>query len=117
MADQRAIVARLPGVVTVGTEVYRLLQDVDAIARTVGRPVTIRRVAVARPDRPRGVSVPPALLGSDGLEIVTSPEIEIVVELIGGIEPARSYLLRALASGKSVVTANTALLAAHGVEL
>src|SRR5205823_3063754 len=69
------------------------------------------------PDQPREVSVPPALLGSDGLEIVTSPEIDIVVELIGGIEPARSYLLRALASGKSVVTANKALLAAHGVEL
>lgn len=117
MGDQRAIGVGLLGLGTVGTEVYRLLQDGDAMARTVGRPVAIRRVAVARPDRPREISVPPALLGSDGLEIVTSPEIDIVVELIGGIEPARSYLLRALASGKSVVTANKALLAAHGVEL
>ncbi|HTE03349.1 MAG TPA: homoserine dehydrogenase, partial [bacterium] len=83
MGDQRAIGVGLLGLGTVGTEVYRLLQDGDAMARTVGRPVAIRRVAVARPDRPREISVPPALLGSDGLEIVTSPEIDIVVELIG----------------------------------
>src|SRR5207249_12100202 len=105
MGDQRAIGVGLLGLGTVGTEVYRLLQDADAIARTVGRPVTIRRVPVARPDRPREVSVPPALLGSDGLETVTSPEIDIVVELIGGIGAAPSYLPPALASGTFVVTA------------
>src|SRR5438046_10170009 len=97
MGDQRAIGVGLLGLGTVGTEVYRLLQDGDAIARTVGRPVTIRRVAVARPDRPRDVSVPPARLGSDGWEIATSPEIGIVVELDSGDAPRRSHLLPATA--------------------
>ncbi len=117
MGDRQAIGVGLLGLGTVGAEVYRLLQDGDALARAVGRPVVVRRVVVARPDRRRQVSVPTDLLGSNGMEVATSPEIDIVVELIGGIEPARSYLLRALASGKSVVTANKALLAAHGVEL
>src|SRR2546427_2571958 len=117
MGDRQAIGVGLLGLGTVGAEVYRLLQDGDALARAAGRPVVVKRVAVARPDRPRQVSVPAGVLGSNGLEIVTSPEIDIVVELIGGIEPAPSYLLRGLSSGESLVTAHKALLAAHGGEL
>ncbi len=117
MADRQAIGIGLLGLGTVGTEVYRLLADREALARTVGRPVVVRRVAVARPGRARQVPVPADLLTTDAWEVVTSPEVDIVVELIGGIEPARGYLLRALALGKSAVTANKALLAAHGPEL
>ncbi len=117
MADRQAIGVGLLGLGTVGAEVYRLLADRDVLARTVGRPVVVRRVAVARPGRSRQVLVPAGLLTADAWEVVTSPEIDIVVELIGGIEPARGYLLRALALGKSAVTANKALLAAHGPEL
>src|SRR2546426_6707680 len=117
MGDRQAIGVGLLGLGTVGAEVYRLLQDGDALAGAAGGPVVVKRVAVARPDRPRQISTPAGVMGSNGLESVTSPEIGIVVELIGGIEPARSYLLRALSSGKSVVTANKALLAAHGIEL
>src|SRR2546425_10663060 len=84
MGDRQAIGVGLLGLGTVGAEVYRLLQDGDALARAAGRPVVVKRVAVARPDRPRQVSVPAGVLGSNGVEIVTSAEIDIVVELIGG---------------------------------
>lgn len=117
MVTRQAIGVGLLGLGTVGAEVYRLLQDGDALARAIGRPIAVRRVVVARPDLPRQVSVPADLLSSDAMEVVTSPQIDIVVELIGGLEPARRYLVQALASGKSVVTANKTLLATHGVEL
>jgi homoserine dehydrogenase len=115
MVQRQAIGVGLLGLGTVGSEVYRLLQDHDALTRAVGRPITVKRIAVARANRPR--QVPAHLITSDGWEVVTSPEVDIVVELIGGLEPARGYILRALEAGKSVVTANKALLAAHGPEL
>ncbi len=117
VTERKSVGVGLLGLGTVGGEVYRLLQDRDAMAQTVGLPVLVKRVAVARRDRPRQVQVPTDLLCTDALEVVTSPEIDIVVELIGGIDPARDYVLRALAMGKSVVTANKTLLAAHGPEL
>src|SRR2546425_2277518 len=84
MGDRQAIGVGLLGLGTVGAEVYRLLQDGDALARAAGRPVVVKRVAVARPDRPRQVSVPAGVVGSNGVEVVKSAEIDIVVELIGG---------------------------------
>jgi homoserine dehydrogenase len=115
MGQQQAIGIGLLGLGTVGSEVYRLLQDHDALTRAVGRPLVVKRVAVARPNRPR--SVPASLLTTDGWKVVTDAEVDIVVELIGGLEPARAYMVRALEGGKSVVTANKAVLAAHGPEL
>jgi homoserine dehydrogenase len=115
MVQRQAIGVGLLGLGTVGGEVYRLLQDHDALTRAVGRPIAVKRIAVARANRPR--QVPAHLLTTDGWEVVTSPEVDIVVELIGGLEPARGYILRALEAGKSVVTANKAVLAAHGPEL
>jgi homoserine dehydrogenase len=112
---QQAIGIGLLGLGTVGSEVYRLLQDTDVLTRAVGRPLVVKRVAVARADRPR--SVPAHLLTTDGWQVVNDPEVDIVVELMGGLEPARGYMLRALEAGKSVVTANKAVLAAHGPEL
>src|SRR2546430_1944641 len=63
------------------------------------------------------VDVDPRLLTTDPLRVLDDPEIQIVIELIGGEEPARQYLLRAIEQGKHVVTANKALLAVHGDEL
>src|SRR5216684_4318271 len=102
----------------VGSEVYRLIGDQAAdLAARVGAPIQVAGVAVRRPGRTRGVSVDPGLLTTDAPGLVSRDDIDIVVEVIGGIEPARSLLLTALRSGKAVVTANKALLAEDGMTL
>ncbi|HEY2505060.1 MAG TPA: homoserine dehydrogenase, partial [Streptosporangiaceae bacterium] len=103
----------LLGCGSVGSQVYRLLteQSADLKARA-GAPLEIVGVAVREPDRPRDVPVARQLLTTDGLALVTRPDVDIVIELIGGLEPARTMLLAALGAGKSVITANKALVAA-----
>jgi homoserine dehydrogenase len=112
-ADDRApLKVALLGCGSVGSQVYRLLteQSADLKARA-GAPLEIVGVAVREPGRPRDVAVNPDLLTTDGLGLVTRPDVDIVIELIGGIEPARTLLMAALSAGKSVVTANKALVA------
>ncbi|GAB3360168.1 homoserine dehydrogenase [Modestobacter lapidis] len=106
----------LLGCGTVGSAVLRLLseQAADLTAR-IGRPVEVAGVAVRRPDR--HPEVPAELLTTDAHTLVTRPDVDLVVEVIGGIEPARTLLLAAMAAGKSVVSANKALLADEGVTL
>jgi homoserine dehydrogenase len=100
---------------TVGTQVARLLTDqADDFAARIGAPVELTGIAVRRPNKHR--EVPAELLTTDADSLVES-DVDIVVEVIGGIEPVRSLLLKALRAGKSVVTANKALLAEHGPEL
>jgi homoserine dehydrogenase len=112
-ADERApLKVALLGCGSVGSQVYRLLTDQSAdLKARAGAPLEIVGVAVREPDRPRDVAVDPGLLTTDGLALVTRPDVDIVIELIGGIEPARTLLLAALTAGKSVVTANKALVA------
>ena len=99
----------------VGSEVYRLLgQQAADLAARIGAPLQVAGVAVRRPGRARAVPVDPALLTSDAMALATRPDVDIVVEVIGGIEPARSLLLAAMKNGKSVVSANKALLAEDG---
>ncbi|GAA4886235.1 MULTISPECIES: homoserine dehydrogenase [Saccharopolyspora] len=113
--NREPIRVALLGCGTVGTEVLRLLQDQpEEFAARTGAPMQVTGVAVRRPDK--HPEVPPGLLTADASALVDG-DVDVVVELIGGIEPARSLLLRALRSGKSVVTANKALLAEHGSEL
>lgn len=116
MIENRApIRVALLGCGTVGTEVLRLLQgQPEEFAARTGAPVEVSGVAVRRPHKHPGV--PEHLLTTDA-EALVNGDAQVVVELVGGIEPARSLLLRALHSGKSVVTANKALLAEHGSEL
>jgi homoserine dehydrogenase len=111
--DRAPLKVALLGCGSVGSQVYRLLteQSADLTARA-GAPLEIVGVAVREPGRPRDVAVNPDLLTTDGLDLVTRPDVDIVIELIGGIEPARTLLLAALNAGKSVVTANKALVAA-----
>ncbi len=101
----------------VGSQVVRLLteQSGDLEAR-VGAPVRLVGVGVRRIDAPRDVDVPEGLLTTDATALVTG-EVDVVVEVIGGIEPARSLILAALENGASVVTANKALLAEDGPTL
>ncbi|MCD0451310.1 homoserine dehydrogenase [Actinocorallia sp. API 0066] len=107
----------LLGCGVVGTEVVRLLlEQSDDLAARVGAPVELAGIAVRRPDRVRA-GVPADLLTTDAMGLATRPDVDIVVEVIGGIEPARSLILGALKSGKSVVSANKALLAEDGQTL
>ena len=117
-AAVRTLRVALLGCGTVGSEVFRLLsqQSTELAART-GARLEVAGVAVRRPNRPRSVPVDEALLTGDPMSLVTRPDVDIVVEVIGGIEPVRSLLLAAMKSGKSVVSANKALLAEDGATL
>ena len=112
----------------VGSEVFRLLgQEAADLRARAGAPLEVAGVAVRRPGRQRGAAAGSLLLTTDAMDLVTRPDVDIVIELIGGIE-ARSLLLAAMQAGKSVITANKELLAAdsaamhqvareHGVDL
>jgi homoserine dehydrogenase len=103
----------LLGCGVVGSQVVRLLHEqADDLAARVGAPLELAGVAVRRPQR--HADVPPELLTTDAGALIAREDIDVVVEVIGGIEPVRSLLLDALRSGKSVVSANKALLADHG---
>ncbi len=118
MTEPRPLKVALLGCGNVGSEVYRLIGDQAAdLAARVGAPVEVAGVAVRRPGRARGVTVDPGLITTDAAGLAGRDDIDIVVEVIGGIEPARSLLLTALRAGKAVVTANKALLAEDGMTL
>jgi homoserine dehydrogenase len=115
--DKRLRVAVL-GCGSVGSQVVRLLSEqAGDLAARVGAPVELVGVAVRRLDATRDVEVAEGLLTTDAMGLVTRDDVDVVVEVIGGIEPARSLILAALESGASVVTANKALLAEDGPTL
>jgi homoserine dehydrogenase len=102
----------------VGSQVVRLLTEQSGdLAARVGAPVRLVGVGVRRIDAPRDVEVPEGLLTTDSAALVARGDVDVVVEVIGGIEPARSLILSALENGASVVTANKALLAEDGATL
>src|SRR3954468_3880845 len=115
----RTISVGLLGLGNVGSGVVKLLADnAEAIRhRLGGASVAVRRIAVREADKPRLVDVSPTLLTTDVRSVLEDKDIEIVIEVIGGEDPARGYLMTAIERGKHVVTANKALLAAHGDEL
>src|SRR6185295_6973163 len=106
------------GLGTVGTGVARLLLEFgDRTARHAGRKLWLEAVVVDDIRKPRAIQLPPGVLSDDLAKITGNPEIEAVALLMGGLEPARTVMLKLLESGKDVVTANKALLAEHGPEL
>jgi hypothetical protein len=108
----------LLGCGVVGTDVARLLtEQADDLALRVGARLELAGIAVRRVGHRRSATIDRALLTADPLALATRPDVDIVVEVIGGIEPARSLLLAALKGGKPVVTANKALLAENGAEI
>ncbi|HEX7107204.1 MAG TPA: homoserine dehydrogenase [Acidothermaceae bacterium] len=114
----RSLRVALLGCGTVGAEVIRLLQEQrEDLAARVGAPLEIVGIAVRRPQRKRDLDVDPALLTTDAAALVARDDIDIVVEVIGGIEPARTLILSAMSHGASIVTANKALLAEDGATL
>ena len=113
--DLRPIRVALLGCGTVGSQVVRLLREqADELAARAGSPVELVGVAVRRPHRHPELG---NLLTTDATALVTRDDVDVVVEVIGGIEPARTLLLEALKARKSVVTANKALLAEDGATL
>ena len=115
--SRQALKVALLGAGTVGGQVARLLTEQrEELAERVGTPlelvgVAVRDLSVARP------GVPTELLTDDAMGLVTRADVDIVIELIGGIEPARSLLLAAIQNGAAVITGNKALLSEHGAEL
>ena len=106
------------GLGTVGGGTVNLLErNRDEITRRAGRPVDVVRAAARHPDRPRTCSTEGIQLDYDAYAVVDDPEIQIIVELIGGETLAKELILRALDNGKHVVTANKALIALHGNEI
>jgi homoserine dehydrogenase len=114
----RSLRVALLGCGVVGSEVARILvEQADDLAARVGAPVELAGIAVRRKQRRREVPVDPALFTTDAHALVARDDVDLVIELVGGLEPARSLILTALEHGASVVTANKALLAEDGATL
>ena len=115
---KRKVQVGLIGLGTIGRGVAKLLLGRQK-ELSYGRGFDLQLVRIADVDitTPRGIDLPAEILTTDAYQIIDDSNISIVIELIGGIEPARTYILRALEQGKSVVTANKALLSQYGEEL
>ena len=106
------------GLGTVGSGVARLLLDHgDRTARHAGRTLWLKKAVVRDLAKRRDVDLPDVVLTDSIHEVIDDPEIELVAQLIGGLEPARTVMLQLMEAGKDIVTANKALLAEHGPEL
>jgi len=116
--DKRAIGVGIVGLGTIGTGVVKVLQrNADVIEQRLGFPLRLVRVADLDLDSDRGVDLSAVRFDSDSDGLLADPEVDIVVELIGGYDAARRLILQAFENGKHVVTANKALLALHGAEI
>ena len=111
-----AIGIGLLGLGTVGAGVATILSSPEGRHPLVGE-LELRRVAVRDPARPRPVHLDAALITTSPEAVIDDPDVDIVVEVMGGLEPARSLILRAIAAGKPVVTANKAVIARYGEEI
>ena len=109
----------LLGLGTVGGGVVKILETHrEMLEKRTGARLTLAAIADADLARPRdGLDLARLPMVQDAARVLDDPAIQIVIELIGGLEPARTFVLRAMAAGKHVVTANKALLAHHGAEL
>lgn len=106
------------GLGTVGTGVANLLLDHgDRTARHAGRIPWLEKVVIQNISKSRDVEIPAGVLTDDLNDVLQNPEITVVAQLIGGLEPARTIMLQLLEAGKDIITANKALLAVHGPEL
>jgi len=116
--ERREIGVGLIGLGVVGGGVARaLIERRDYFARQVGAPLVVRKAAVRDLAKPRTVDLPAGLLTTNVAEVINDPAVDIVVEVIGGEQPAETFIRSALAAGKHVVTANKELMAKQGPEL
>jgi len=116
--SRKSINVGIIGFGTVGTGTARiLLENADIIKRRLGAPVILKKISDLDIKRDRGIKLGGVQLTTSAQELLTDPEIDVVVELIGGYKPAKEFILEAIKNKKHVVTANKALLAVHGEEL
>jgi homoserine dehydrogenase len=116
--DKKSINVGIIGFGTVGTGTARILiENAGIIARRLGAPVVLKTISDLDIKRDRGIKLDTVKLTTDAKDILGDPAIDIVVELIGGYQPAREFILDAIRNKKHVVTANKALLAVHGEEI
>ena len=112
---ERPVKLGLLGLGTVGSGVYRILQENhEIICKRAGTEFEIAKILVRDLQKPRGVEIDPRKLTTSIADILEDPEISVVIELMGGLEPAYQYILAALERGKHVVTANKAVIVAPG---
>lgn len=106
------------GLGTVGSGVVRIVEGhQEDLQRQIGASVEIRKVAVRTIGKARNVSIDPDLLTEDPWELINDPEIDVIIEVMGGVEQTKTYILSALDKGKHIVTANKDLMALHGPEI
>ncbi len=118
MASKKSINVGIIGFGTVGTGTARILiENETVIRRRLGAPVVLKKISDLDIKRDRGISLKGAQLTTNAQDIISDPDIDIVVELIGGYKPAKEFILGAISNKKHVVTANKALLAVHGEEI
>jgi homoserine dehydrogenase len=118
MSSLKPINVGLLGIGTVGSGTWEVLaRNQEEITRRAGRGIVIAKVADKDTERARKITGGKVAVTGDANEVVTDPNIDIVIELIGGYTVAKEFVLKAIANGKHVVTANKALLATHGNEI
>ncbi len=116
--DEKPVYLGILGLGTVGSGAVKILQQSSAdITQRTGRRLAIKKVLVRNPDKPRPVTLPKGVITTNPAEVLEDPEIDIIVEVMGGISPAKEHILQAIHSGKHVVTANKELIAKEGREL
>lgn len=116
--EKQSIKLGLMGFGTVGTGVVRIIQaHQDDLQKQTGLGIEIAKILVQDAEKSRHISSMNSLLTTDPAELLDNPDIEVIVEVIGGIHPAKEYILAALERGKHVVTANKDLMALHGAEI
>jgi homoserine dehydrogenase len=118
LPEKKQVNVGVIGFGTVGTGTVRiLLENAGLIESRLGFPLVLRRIADKDLKTGRGVKLPKGTLVADASSVLDDPEIDVVVELIGGIRPAGDFILKAIRNGKHVVTANKALIAQKGNEI
>lgn len=118
MNDEKTINIGLMGLGVVGSGVLRIIRaKARALAQQTDRDLRVKKILVRDREKTRGIDVESALLTTDPSEILDDPSIHIVIELIGGVEPAYTYAKRAIQAGKHLVTGNKDVMANHGPEL
>jgi homoserine dehydrogenase len=116
--DKEKIQVGLLGFGVVGGGTVKLLRDnAESIARKVGFPVEVKKVAVRDLSKPRQVDLPAGMVTDNPNDVIDDPDIDIVCELMGGVQPAYDYVLRAIQNGKNIVTANKEMMAKAGHNL